>query len=148
MTGPDALRALYLPPDASIEDVKRAHRELAMLLHPDRGGDPVRFRQLQEVYEVALSYVEAARVGRSRDREHRSDTRNARSDAGSSSSAPFPPIGTAAKLLLAFLVGTPAFFILTEALELPPFIVILGLFGLLGCLVGSIVTWRSVKPRR
>ena len=58
MHGRDALKALYLESDASIEEVKRAYRELARLLHPDQGGNTARFQQLQQVYEAALAHVE------------------------------------------------------------------------------------------
>ena len=33
------------------DDVRRAYKDLVLKYHPDKGGDPEKFRQLQEVYE-------------------------------------------------------------------------------------------------
>lgn len=38
--------------------LKRRYRSLARLHHPDRGGDPVRFMQLRELYEKALQTLQ------------------------------------------------------------------------------------------
>lgn len=38
--------------DASPQEIKRAYRSLAGRHHPDRGGDPEQFKQVQEAYEV------------------------------------------------------------------------------------------------
>lgn len=38
--------------DASLEEVTRAYRALAMKMHPDRGGDPEQFHKLQAAYEA------------------------------------------------------------------------------------------------
>lgn len=37
---------------ATEEDVERAYRELALKLHPDRGGDAKQFARLQRQYEL------------------------------------------------------------------------------------------------
>jgi hypothetical protein len=57
-----ALRALGLDVRANLEDVERAYRDQAMRLHPDRGGDPDAFKQLQAHYEQAKRHF--ARRGR------------------------------------------------------------------------------------
>lgn len=47
--------ALGLPPDCSEQDIKRAYRQLAVKLHPDRNPDPAAAEQFKEVgkaYEV------------------------------------------------------------------------------------------------
>ena len=51
----DHYTALGLRSDASLADVKKAFRQMAALYHPDRNSDadaPVRFRSVQEAYEV------------------------------------------------------------------------------------------------
>lgn len=37
---------------ASLEEIKAAYRARALTLHPDKGGDPEKFRRLQEAYEI------------------------------------------------------------------------------------------------
>lgn len=63
MTRHDALALLELGAEAGVEDVKRAYRRLARRLHPDAGGDPDAFRDLQRAYERLVSSppVERAR---------------------------------------------------------------------------------------
>ena len=51
----EALRTLELPADAPWETIKRTYRRLAAQHHPDRGGDPVRFRAIRGAYEYLLS---------------------------------------------------------------------------------------------
>jgi hypothetical protein len=46
-----SLARLYLPPDASAEDAKRAYRGLVRLLHPDRVG-----RRTEELTAVIAAY--------------------------------------------------------------------------------------------
>ncbi len=48
-----ALRGLGLDALATLEEIEQAYRDLAMRLHPDRGGDPEAFKQLQSHYEEA-----------------------------------------------------------------------------------------------
>ncbi len=43
---------LGLPTSASQREIRDRYRELAMVAHPDHGGDPVVFRLLNEAYEV------------------------------------------------------------------------------------------------
>jgi DnaJ-domain-containing protein 1 len=50
-----ALQALELPADASRERITQAYRRLAAQHHPDRGGDPARFRAIRGAYEFLLS---------------------------------------------------------------------------------------------
>lgn len=51
-TGPrSAWEILELEPGASLEEVRRSHRRLALRLHPDRGGDVEAFREMQRAYE-------------------------------------------------------------------------------------------------
>jgi DnaJ-domain-containing protein 1 len=46
-----ALQELGLGPDASFPEVKRRYRHLVLRHHPDRGGDPERFRRVREAME-------------------------------------------------------------------------------------------------
>jgi DnaJ family protein A protein 2 len=43
---------LGLTRDATADDVKKAYRKLAREHHPDKGGDPEKFKKVQEAYEV------------------------------------------------------------------------------------------------
>lgn len=43
---------LGLTRDASQEEIKKAYRKLAREHHPDKGGDPEKFKKVQEAYEV------------------------------------------------------------------------------------------------
>lgn len=54
---PPGLRALGLSMPCSEQDVKRAYRQLAETMHPDRGGDRQRFLRLQEHFEEAMNFV-------------------------------------------------------------------------------------------
>ena len=44
--------ALNLSPDASAAEIKKAYRKAALQEHPDKGGDPEKFKQLNEAYAV------------------------------------------------------------------------------------------------
>ena len=46
---------LGLPVDASVDDVKKAYRKLAMKHHPDKGGDPEEFNLISQAYDAILS---------------------------------------------------------------------------------------------
>jgi DnaJ-class molecular chaperone len=43
---------LGVPKTASEAEIKSAYRKLALAHHPDRQGDPVKFQQVTEAYEV------------------------------------------------------------------------------------------------
>jgi DnaJ-class molecular chaperone len=43
---------LGLTKDATTDDIKKAYRKLAREHHPDKRGDPEKFRKVQEAYEV------------------------------------------------------------------------------------------------
>lgn len=49
-----AWEVLGLPPDAGVEAIRAAFRDLAKVHHPDRGGDAEAFRELHAAYERAL----------------------------------------------------------------------------------------------
>jgi hypothetical protein len=48
----DIYRVLGVPPLASEETIKQRWHEVAKVLHPDVGGDPLHFRQVKEAYEI------------------------------------------------------------------------------------------------
>lgn len=56
MTSPFTL--LGLEPTATVDEVKRAWREMARTLHPDTGGDPDVFHATHEAYTEALDIAE------------------------------------------------------------------------------------------
>lgn len=41
---------LDIPHNSTIEDVKKAYRKLALIHHPDKGGNAEKFKQIQEAY--------------------------------------------------------------------------------------------------
>ena len=45
-------KILGLDKSASPQDIKEAYKRLIMRLHPDKGGDPVIFKEIQNAYEV------------------------------------------------------------------------------------------------
>lgn len=48
----DYYKDLGVSPDANTEDIKRRYRNLALKLHPDRGGDSDKFALVNRAYEV------------------------------------------------------------------------------------------------
>ena len=42
---------LGVPKTASDQEIKKAYRKLALKHHPDKGGDPEKFKALSEAYE-------------------------------------------------------------------------------------------------
>jgi len=43
---------LGVPHDASKDEIKKAYKKLAVQLHPDKGGDPEKFKELANAYDV------------------------------------------------------------------------------------------------
>merc|ERR1711907_179096 len=46
-----ALAFLGLSPDATDADINKVYKKMALELHPDKGGDPEKFQELQEMKE-------------------------------------------------------------------------------------------------
>jgi len=52
-----AHQILGVSEDSSLEEIKTAYRQKALTFHPDRGGDPEKFREATEAKNVAISYI-------------------------------------------------------------------------------------------
>ena len=52
----DDYRILGLDKSASQDDAKQAYKKLALLHHPDRGGDPKNFAKITEAYQNIKNY--------------------------------------------------------------------------------------------
>lgn len=63
---PGAASILGVERDASLDEVKRAYRARALETHPDRGGDPERFREVQHAYEQLVSRATGERKAKRR----------------------------------------------------------------------------------
>ena len=53
---------LEVPPTATIDQAKRAYRQLARRYHPDRGGDVQQFIRVRRAYEALLERAQSAPV--------------------------------------------------------------------------------------
>ena len=47
-------QVLWLRTGASMDEVKKAYRSLALKHHPDRGGDPAKMVEINEAYESLM----------------------------------------------------------------------------------------------
>jgi DnaJ-domain-containing protein 1 len=45
-------QTLKVPQSATFEEIKKAHRQMVMKHHPDRGGDEAEFKRIQAAYEI------------------------------------------------------------------------------------------------
>jgi hypothetical protein len=57
----DPFAVLGLGPDATLDEVRAARRRLAWELHPDRGGDASRMREVNEAFDAAVRTIRAPR---------------------------------------------------------------------------------------
>lgn len=48
----DYYRILGISKNASVDEIKKAYRKLAQTYHPDKGGDPAKFKEINEAYQV------------------------------------------------------------------------------------------------
>ena len=88
----NALNALDLTPGASLADVKKSYRELALIWHPDKVPDRVKdratakFTEINEAYQWIVRHPEDLRVSSSREsssyRQQQPRYRSARGSSG------------------------------------------------------------------
>jgi len=55
----NSYKVLGLKEGATIAEVKKAHRKLALQNHPDKGGDAAKFTEIQEAYETLQKVLRA-----------------------------------------------------------------------------------------
>jgi hypothetical protein len=67
-----ALAFLGLAPDASEGDINKMYKKMALELHPDKGGDPEQFQELQEMKE-RLTELEKDEDEKKKDNEDADD---------------------------------------------------------------------------
>ena len=57
-----AFQTLGLPDTATPDEVKAKWRELCMVHHPDRGGNPVEFDEIRRAYKIAHAEASEPKV--------------------------------------------------------------------------------------
>lgn len=57
-----AFAILGLPETATPEEVKAKWRELCMIHHPDRGGNPCDFNEIRKAYKIAMNEASAPKA--------------------------------------------------------------------------------------
>ena len=48
---------LQVPPNATTDEIKRHYYKYARVYHPDKGGDPEKFKEIQEAYETLMDPI-------------------------------------------------------------------------------------------
>lgn len=61
----DPFYVLGVPPSATLDEVRSRFRELALLHHPDRGGDPAQMRRIVRAWDRARVLLATGRLQRS-----------------------------------------------------------------------------------
>jgi hypothetical protein len=56
--------ALGVPAYAKEAELRRAYRQLVLSEHPDKGGDPARFHEIQSSYDTLLAKARSPPPGR------------------------------------------------------------------------------------
>jgi len=72
-----ALAFLGLPPEANETDIHKMYKKLALELHPDKGGDPEKFQELQEMKD-RLADAEKDEDGKKDDAEDDEEAKKAK----------------------------------------------------------------------
>lgn len=57
-----AFATLGLPETATPDEVKAKWRELVMIHHPDRGGNPCDFNEIRKAYKIAMEEASAPKA--------------------------------------------------------------------------------------
>ena len=58
---PPCLATLGLGRDADLEQVKASYRRLALVHHPDKGGEAAEFQRIKRAYDQALAFLRRRR---------------------------------------------------------------------------------------